>query len=175
MASVQFNEWLWASLPVDVGNEAFGTWVRCVIRAAQLEYPGYVIHESMVLRLGTRAVLKKLTTPVPAEGLTMVSLLELVPDSEPTPYAGRWYWPANWQVCSTFRPAWVAKRTRQRIPDELRDQVFDRDDYRCVRCGTDTDLTLDHIHPHSKGGADTFDNLQTLCASCNSKKRARVE
>lgn len=35
-------------------------------------------------------------------------------------------------------------------------------------------LSLDHIHPHSRGGSDQPENLQTLCRSCNSKKGARL-
>jgi 5-methylcytosine-specific restriction endonuclease McrA len=31
-------------------------------------------------------------------------------------------------------------------------------------------MTKDHIIPSSKGGADTQDNLQTMCNHCNSKK-----
>lgn len=32
-------------------------------------------------------------------------------------------------------------------------------------------LTADHIVPLSKGGTNTWDNLQGLCLSCNSAKR----
>lgn len=56
----------------------------------------------------------------------------------------------------------------------LRTQVFERDAYRCVACGGHVDLTCDHIHPESKGGPTTFENLQTMCRSCNSRKGARV-
>lgn len=51
--------------------------------------------------------------------------------------------------------------------------VFKRDGYRCVACGSDEDLTVDHIFPWSKGGSDELDNLQTLCGTCNSSKGAR--
>ena len=56
------------------------------------------------------------------------------------------------------------------IGQMLRTQVFERDEYRCVHCGTHLDLTVDHIHPESKGGTLDFSNLQTLCRSCNSSK-----
>lgn len=59
------------------------------------------------------------------------------------------------------------------IPTELRWAVFRRDDYRCVKCGYDADLTADHIEPEVKGGRAGIDNLQTLCRSCNSKKGTR--
>jgi hypothetical protein len=59
---------------------------------------------------------------------------------------------------------------RRRISYALRTEVYERDLYRCVKCGTHRDLSLDHILPWSKGGADTAANLQTLCRSCNSSK-----
>ena len=36
-------------------------------------------------------------------------------------------------------------------------------------------LTLDHIVPRSRGGADTDSNLQLLCPACNSKKGTRTQ
>lgn len=50
--------------------------------------------------------------------------------------------------------------------------MFERDKYRCVNCGTHLNLSIDHIHPFSKGGSDDESNLQTLCRSCNSSKGA---
>ena len=47
--------------------------------------------------------------------------------------------------------------------------------FACVLCGTKDKLTIDHIHPVSKGGGDEISNLQILCRSCNSKKGARLE
>jgi hypothetical protein len=63
---------------------------------------------------------------------------------------------------------------RARIPDELRQQVYERDGYACVECGTAERLSLDHVTPWSLGGDDTYDNFQTLCTPCNSRKGARV-
>jgi len=65
-----------------------------------------------------------------------------------------------------YQVPWTPRRTRQR--------VYERDGWACVRCGAVDDLTLDHKHPRSLGGAHTEDNLQTLCRSCNSRKGARV-
>lgn len=49
--------------------------------------------------------------------------------------------------------------------------------YTCLACGRrdpDVQITKDHVIPVSMGGSDGIDNLQPLCASCNSKKGARV-
>ena len=63
---------------------------------------------------------------------------------------------------------------RKTIPLTLRTFVYERDDFACVECGSQEDLSLDHIFPWSMGGTDSPDNLQTLCRSCNSVKGARV-
>jgi hypothetical protein len=63
---------------------------------------------------------------------------------------------------------------RTPIPEEIKTFVFERDGHACLRCGATEDLTLDHVHPWSIGGADTPDNLQVLCRPCNSSKGDRV-
>src|SRR3954467_6442477 len=81
-------------------------------------------------------------------------------------------------------------------PATLRAFVFDRDGYKCLRCGwmpehvptpydghytlTGPDaggkrreLQLDHVTPISRGGDNHPDNFQTLCFGCNAAKRDR--
>lgn len=65
-----------------------------------------------------------------------------------------------------YRKRVIAKATRTK--------VFERDAYRCMKCGGHTRLSIDHIHPEVLGGTESIDNLQTLCLSCNSKKGARA-
>jgi len=60
------------------------------------------------------------------------------------------------------------------ISNRIRKAVFERDAYRCQQCGDWHDLTVDHIHPESKGGTLDMNNLQTLCNTCNSTKGDRV-
>lgn len=57
----------------------------------------------------------------------------------------------------------------------VRRQVFERDSWRCVRCGRPGRLECDHIVPLDRGG-DPWDmaNLQTLCRRpCHAEKTAR--
>lgn len=63
---------------------------------------------------------------------------------------------------------------RPHIPDWVREAVYERDGHACLHCGSTSALSLDHIHPYSRGGADVVANLQTLCRPCNSRKGARV-
>ena len=51
-----------------------------------------------------------------------------------------------------------------------RENVFKRDGFKCQYCGTEKELTLDHLVPKAKGGKTTWSNLVTACKSCNSKK-----
>ena len=60
-----------------------------------------------------------------------------------------------------------------KISDQVRWEVWERDNFTCVHCGSRRDLSIDHIYPQSKGGKATLENCQTLCRKCNSKKGAR--
>lgn len=73
-------------------------------------------------------------------------------------------------------PAPGGKRTpkRRRVTDSVRLRIFKRDGFQCKRCNTHDDLTIDHIHPVSKGGSSEGDNLQTLCMACNREKGASI-
>lgn len=59
-----------------------------------------------------------------------------------------------------------------------RKHTLDRDGHRCVACGSEDDLTIDHIVSLDhllKTDGDPFDldNLRVLCRSCNSRKGKR--
>jgi hypothetical protein len=58
--------------------------------------------------------------------------------------------------------------------DLLREQVYARDKFACLSCGTNEYLTLDEIVPISKKGKREFNNCQTLCKSCNGRKGALI-
>lgn len=84
-------------------------------------------------------------------------------------YEWHWHRGKNLRCDETYTP-----RRRRHIPDAMRYAVYERDGYTCLHCGTPESLSLDHIHPYSMGGEDSFENLQTLCRPCNSRKGARV-
>ena len=65
------------------------------------------------------------------------------------------------------------KTPRILIPQSVREYVYKRDKYQCQSCGenhTETQLTIDHIIPLARGGANDISNLQTLCFTCNRQK-----
>lgn len=60
------------------------------------------------------------------------------------------------------------------IAKSLRIAVLERDEFRCVYCGEQNDLQLDHIFPRSRGGLNLYSNLVTACRCCNQSKGART-
>ena len=56
------------------------------------------------------------------------------------------------------------------ITVETRQKVWYRDGGRCQMCGSNENLQYDHIIPFSKGGSNTEENIQLLCAGCNKLK-----
>lgn len=63
-------------------------------------------------------------------------------------------------------------------PEELKERVKSRDDFRCLCCGYGNQraqLQVDHISPSYHGGNNHFDNLQTLCKTCNGPEGKGIE
>lgn len=80
-------------------------------------------------------------------------------------------------------------RYRSRPARRAKQSVFERDGFRCVGCGGSfpapepgvawgramgNHLTVDHVVPRSKGGANAQWNLVTMCYDCNHAKGDRV-
>ena len=55
-----------------------------------------------------------------------------------------------------------------------RKNILIRDDNRCQYCAEhfrESDLTVDHVIPRSKGGSSRWTNVVAACKPCNQKKR----
>jgi CRISPR/Cas system Type II protein with McrA/HNH and RuvC-like nuclease domain len=55
-----------------------------------------------------------------------------------------------------------------------RQRIYQRDGFQCVYCGTHKNLTIDHVMPKSRGGANSWENMVTCCFTCNSKKGSKT-
>jgi 5-methylcytosine-specific restriction endonuclease McrA len=55
-------------------------------------------------------------------------------------------------------------------PAFTRFNLFLRDRFRCVYCGSGRELTFDHVVPRAHGGRTSWENVATACAPCNLKK-----
>ena len=51
-----------------------------------------------------------------------------------------------------------------------RKRLFKRDNHQCGYCGSQKNLTIDHVIPKSRGGSNGWNNLVTCCSRCNSFK-----
>ena len=68
-------------------------------------------------------------------------------------------WPSQERQHRTSGMDWIHRSTRMAI--------YERDEHRCVRCGVQESLSLDHIH--NDLGNDPR-NLVTCCNACNSER-----
>ena len=53
------------------------------------------------------------------------------------------------------------------ISKAKRKACYSRDNYKCTKCGSEDDLTIDHVVPKYLGGGSHLTNFQTMCKSCN--------
>ncbi len=65
----------------------------------------------------------------------------------------------------------VAERS---ISQQVKDLVWNRDNGQCRECGSNEKLEFDHIIPFSKGGSNTYRNIQLLCEPCNRTKTNKI-
>jgi 5-methylcytosine-specific restriction endonuclease McrA len=68
------------------------------------------------------------------------------------------------------------RRYRRRVKFS-KQNVFARDRWRCQYCGkrkSISQLTLDHVIPRSRGGANDWENVVTSCIECNTRKANRT-
>jgi 5-methylcytosine-specific restriction endonuclease McrA len=105
--------------------------------------------------------------------------------------ASRRYAAKNRERIAAYRKAWrkanpekhVAQEHLRRTRKASSNGAYTADQWRCLcalfghkclRCArTDIALTVDHVVPLSHGGSNAIDNIQPLCAGCNSAKGTR--
>ena len=63
---------------------------------------------------------------------------------------------------------------RPSIPKHIRREVFSRAGYKCVYCGSQYRLEIDHVLPWSKGGAHNISNFVCACRKCNRQKSDKI-
>ena len=57
--------------------------------------------------------------------------------------------------------------------ESLRQQILRRDSWRCQSCGTMSNLEVHHRQFRTHSGADSEENLITLCATCHATVHGR--
>ena len=74
-----------------------------------------------------------------------------------------------------YDPASVNQRELEDFTPEQKEEIFKRDNYRCVICGRGTqngyEIHADHIIPKDLGGKAEISNGQTLCSIHNFRKK----
>ncbi|MDN3647104.1 HNH endonuclease [Pontixanthobacter aestiaquae] len=60
------------------------------------------------------------------------------------------------------------------FPAFTRFNLFLRDRFTCQYCGSEENLTFDHVIPRRLGGKTTWENIASACAPCNMKKGGRT-
>ena len=58
-------------------------------------------------------------------------------------------------------------------PAFTRFNLFLRDRFRCVYCGSHKELTFDHVVPRASGGITSWENVVAACSPCNLRKGSR--
>jgi hypothetical protein len=74
-----------------------------------------------------------------------------------------------------YDPDFVKEIELFEFPNNVKEEIFSEDNYKCVVCGLGrkdgVELCADHRMPKDKGGTNTAENGQTLCAKHNLLKK----
>jgi 5-methylcytosine-specific restriction endonuclease McrA len=66
-----------------------------------------------------------------------------------------------------IRPKTAPSQPEPLSYESLRQQILRRDGWRCQSCGTMSNLEVHHREFRSHSGADSEENLITLCVDCH--------
>ena len=74
-----------------------------------------------------------------------------------------------------YDPGYVKETELFDFPPNVREEIFRRDNYKCIVCGRGredgVEICADHRLPRDKGGTNTIENGQTLCMEHNLMKK----
>ncbi|HGJ66511.1 TPA: HNH endonuclease [bacterium] len=74
-----------------------------------------------------------------------------------------------------YDPDYVKEVELFDFPPQIKEEIFKRDNYKCVVCGRGkedgVEICADHKKPKDKGGKNTLENGQTLCMEHNLLKK----
>ncbi|MEV4814948.1 HNH endonuclease [Micromonospora tulbaghiae] len=154
----------------------------CVPRGTNLVEAREVLEREEILYLGTEVTEKNRprsyylyrntvwsTRPLPGESWEPAQAMDRTTLDAVAREAGR-HDDKRWRERDPFVSDRLSPGRREAIPQKVKILVWQRDNGRCVECGSRERLEFDHIIPWADGGSNTFRNLQLLCESCNRKK-----
>ena len=72
-----------------------------------------------------------------------------------------------------IRPKATPSRLDPLPYESLRQQILRRDGWKCQSCGAMANLEVHHMEVRSHLGADSENNLITLCTACHSRAHRR--
>lgn len=67
----------------------------------------------------------------------------------------------------------LLKKVGGKITAQEWEDLLEKHEHKCLRCGTMEDITLDHVKPLDMQGPNVIENAQPLCRSCNAWKKNR--
>ena len=90
--------------------------------------------------------------------------------------------PDEIEACRKFRAERLAEEpalfpVSPRGQHQKRMQVFERDGYKCAKCGrqlTRFTATVDYVNPPENGVEENTENMLTTCAECNSHRQRQA-
>lgn len=77
-------------------------------------------------------------------------------------------------------PSIIARHDSKMVKERVKlssEALYYRDHGRCMYCEkplTMNEMTCDHVHPESRGGKFSWDNIVAACASCNTAKGSEL-
>lgn len=129
--------------------------------------------------IGINEAITKLVTYTTVNGKTVpkATVFDAVPDKfvqgPVRPDGTRYH--IEWPACIILSTYWFDEHSDIERTDGLAytSAILRRDGYRCQYCGK-PGSTIDHVHPQSRGGENTWWNLVAACFGCNNSKADRT-